>query len=145
MPVCKAVLAGSSSRPAVTRVEKDCLPKFEVMPGCGRFRPVNRLNKPADYQALFATGKRTGDRLFSIITRQNTLAEARLGLAISKKNVPLAVRRNRLKRIIRESFRHHQAELQGLDVVVMVKRQINNVSDDIIIRTLDKHWDNLKQ
>lgn len=145
MPVCKAVQAGSSSRPVATRVEKDCLPKLEVMSGCGRFRPANRLNKPADYQELFASGRRTGDRLFSIITRHNTLTNARLGLAISKKNVPLAVRRNRLKRIIRESFRRHQTELEGLDVMVMVKRQINNTNDDIIIGTLDKHWNNVKQ
>lgn len=47
---------------------------------------------------------------------------ARLGIVVAKRNVKLAVDRNKLKRQIRESFRQQQLTLAGLDVVVVVKR-----------------------
>ena len=51
-----------------------------------------------------------------------------MGLAISKKNISTAVRRNKIKRTIRESFRHHKNILKDVDVVVTNKKQttINN-------------------
>lgn len=41
---------------------------------------------------------------------------------VAKRYVRLAVERNKLKRAIRESFRHQQLQLAGLDVVVVVKK-----------------------
>lgn len=49
-------------------------------------------------------------------------SQARLGLVVAKRNVKLAVARNKLKRLIRESFRRQQVQLNGLDVVVVVKK-----------------------
>jgi ribonuclease P protein component len=42
---------------------------------------------------------------------------ARLGLAISRKAAPRAVDRNRIKRLIREHFRHNQRRLPAVDLV----------------------------
>lgn len=50
---------------------------------------------------------------------KNTLPYARLGLAIAKRAVPSAVDRNRIRRLIRESFRYRQSKLVGLDIVVV--------------------------
>jgi len=44
-----------------------------------------------------------------------------LGLAVSKRVDKRAVGRNRIKRVIRESFRHHQSQLTGLDLVVIAR------------------------
>jgi len=54
--------------------------------------------------------------MFTVLYKDNGEQEARLGLAISKKLCKLAVGRNRLKRVARESFRLHRAELSGLDI-----------------------------
>ena len=143
VPVCKAVPVGLLSRLDAIRVEKDCLPDCGVVSGTSRFRRCNRLNKPAEFQALFASGKRTGNRELLFITRANKSDDARLGLAISKKNVPLAVNRNRLKRIIRESFRRHQHQLQGKDVVVLAKKQISKANDRAVFEALEKNWNKL--
>ena len=45
---------------------------------------------------------------------------ARLGVTVPKKGNRRAVRRNRIKRIVREQFRHRQADLAGHDLVVQV-------------------------
>lgn len=46
---------------------------------------------------------------------------ARLGLVVAKKHLKRAVDRNRFKRLVRESFRSHQEQLAGLDVVVLAR------------------------
>jgi ribonuclease P protein component len=48
--------------------------------------------------------------------------KARLGLAITKRVAPRAVDRNRVKRVVREVFRHAAPQLRGVDVVIKLKR-----------------------
>lgn len=45
----------------------------------------------------------------------------RLGLAVSRKVDPHAVGRNRIKRVIRDAFRHCRADLAGGDYVVVAR------------------------
>ncbi|MGO4781207.1 ribonuclease P protein component, partial [Lysobacter sp. 2RAB21] len=45
----------------------------------------------------------------------------RLGLAVSRKVDPHAVGRNRIKRVLRDAFRHVRAELAGGDYVVVAR------------------------
>ena len=75
----------------------------------------------AAFGRVFKKANRSRDKLFTVLCRDNDAEIARLGLAISKKNCRAATARNRIKRIIRESFREHQAILSGLDVVRMNK------------------------
>jgi ribonuclease P protein component len=46
---------------------------------------------------------------------------ARLGMIIARRHTRTAVRRNRIKRLIREGFRQRQAQFLGLDIVVMLR------------------------
>ena len=69
--------------------------------------------------------------------------QARLGLAVAKKHVRRAVDRNRIKRLLRESFRHHQQQLKGLDLVVLVKPGIHKADNAALLQSLEKHWKRL--
>jgi len=61
------------------------------------------------------------DGLFTLIAAPRTRGPARLGLAVSKRCAASAVARNRLKRVIRESFRQHHVQLPAGDYVVMCR------------------------
>jgi ribonuclease P protein component len=54
------------------------------------------------------------------------MRSARLGLVVTKRGNPKAVRRNRLKRIIREQFRQRANSLPAVDIVVQVFGQIDD-------------------
>ncbi len=58
-----------------------------------------------------------------VVLRPNSQGHARLGLAISKKVLARAVARNQVKRIVRDSFRRHAAELPAYDIVVSLSRR----------------------
>lgn len=78
--------------------------------------------------------------MFTVLYRQNRGREARLGLAISRKHCRSAAGRNRLKRIVRESFRHHRGELDGLDIVVMNQPAAASAGNQALFDSLRRHW-----
>ena len=107
----------------------------------GDFARQKRLLKPGDFKTVFDEAVRSGDALLTVFARPNSLGVARLGLAISKKHLKLAVDRNRVKRLIRESFRRHQTRLQGLDIVVMARAGIKTE----FLQNLPRHWQRVIQ
>jgi len=105
-----------------------------------RFQRHQRLLKPADYQFVFEKAYKSGDKYFTLLVRLNELTQARLGLIIAKKRIKQAVKRNRIKRLVRESFRHHQHQLAGLDCIVMVKNDIAQADNQTLQEALTRHW-----
>lgn len=75
-----------------------------------------------------------------MVAQSNTFSYPRLGLRISKKYLKHAVERNRVKRVIRESFRLNQYRLKDLDVVLIAKKGINTFSNQRIGQCLEKLW-----
>ncbi len=65
-------------------------------------------------------------------------ARPRLGLAIAKRLMPRAVDRNRIRRLIRESFRAHQAHLPNRDYVVFARQDLRQCSSKDIRHSLDQ-------
>lgn len=107
----------------------------------------NRLLDEKAYSRVFGNAGRSRDALFTVLYRSreaNSAAlasmPARLGLAVSKKNCRLAVGRNRIKRIVRESFRAHQQELHGVDLVVLNKPKTHDAANSALFASLKKHW-----
>ncbi|MCH6548311.1 MAG: ribonuclease P protein component [Proteobacteria bacterium] len=105
-----------------------------------RFTRETRLLDAGSFQRVFEKSQRSRDTLFTVLSRANGKKGGRLGLAISKKNCRSAVQRNRLKRVVRESFRLHQQVLGGLDVVVMSRAGASGASNRTLFDSLAGHW-----
>lgn len=65
---------------------------------------------------------------------------ARLGLVVAKKNLKRAVDRNRFKRVVRESFRNHQHQLEGLEFVVLSRRGALELDTSALKKVVDQTW-----
>jgi len=89
---------------------------------------------------VFKKATRSRDKLFTVLCRDNEDEGCRLGMAISKKHCRKASARNRIKRVIRESFRHHQPLLAGLDIVVINQPAAAMAKNSAMNESLEHHW-----
>jgi ribonuclease P protein component len=77
-----------------------------------------RLLRRAEYDAVYHQGRRRAAREFTIFLRPNGLDLSRFGWSI-KKALGSAVRRNRIRRRLREIVRLHLKEISpGWDIVI---------------------------
>ena len=108
------------------------------------FSREKRLLVPKQFKAVFdsPTCKAPGKSVL-LLARENALQHPRLGLVIGKKSVKLAVERNRLKRLIRDSFRHHQELLAGLDIVVVARKGLGDLDNPELHQQFGKLWKRL--
>ncbi len=106
-----------------------------------RYQNQNRLKKPEQFRGVFNTGKRSIDSLFTVLVKQNNLGYSRLGLVVSKKKLSLAVQRNSLKRLVRESFRNSTIITKGYDIVVLPQKTVNINHKSALKNSLDSHWE----
>lgn len=85
-----------------------------------KFTAAHRLLREVGFDRVVQAENIT-DKYFKIFFASNGKDNARLGIIASKKILSCAVDRNRIKRIIRETFRQHSIKAQQLDIVVMVR------------------------
>jgi ribonuclease P protein component len=79
------------------------------------------LRSKRDYDAVFDARTRESRGPLSVGARPNDLPHCRFGMSVSRK-VGTAVRRNRIRRLLREAFRLMQHDLpRGYDLVVVVR------------------------
>jgi ribonuclease P protein component len=99
-----------------------------------------RLRRKSDFDAAYARGRRLSDGFFTVIATANELGAPRLGLAVAVRAAGGAVARNRLRRIIRESFRLHQRSLPACDLVVSVRPRAREVPAGALHESLAALW-----
>ncbi|UCE60545.1 MAG: ribonuclease P protein component [Phycisphaerales bacterium] len=96
-----------------------------------RFRRKDRLQTRAAFARVFAERCSKGDGRLVVYVASNGLPFSRLGLSVSKR-AGKAVRRNYIRRRIRESFRISKADLpQGLDIVCVARAGADSAHYDI--------------
>lgn len=67
-------------------------------------------------------------------------ATARLGMAVGARAVGNAVARNRLRRLIRESFRMHRPRLPAVDVFVTARAAARSAGNAELFASLQRIW-----
>ena len=87
----------------------------------------------------------SADGCFRVLARPSKAAGHRLGMAVSKKVERRAVGRNRIKRVVRESFRHWRAlgadgACGPLDIVVLPRNVAAANSNQQLFSSLERHW-----
>ena len=108
--------------------------------GRARFPHAARIVRPADFVRLRRAGQRVAARYFNAQAVAGAADIARLGLAVSRRVSVDAVRRNRIKRIARESFRRIRADVPALDIL-LIAREIADAQDNATLRAdLDALW-----
>ena len=76
---------------------------------------------------------------FRVIAVERASGNARLGLIVGKRQLKRAVDRNRVRRVVRESFRNSRMDLPGVDIVF----QLLNAPDDRFERDVSSVWTRL--
>jgi ribonuclease P protein component len=104
-----------------------------VQPAAARLRPRERLKTRGDYQRVFRRGLRVDGPLFRMVAAPNDRGFARLGLAAARK-LGGATRRNRAKRLLRESFRKNKLAGLAADLILLPKSDILDRSQDEVER-----------
>lgn len=103
-----------------------------------------RLLTPKDYSAVFnAVAYKVPHRNFLVLAAPNNLGHARLGLIFAKKNLKRAHDRNRVKRLVRESFRAHKQQLPEVDLIVLGRQGLTELDNSSLFGALDKLWQRL--
>ncbi len=109
-----------------------------------RFSKARRLLTARDYSRVFDGAEaKASHRHLLLLARRNDEASHRLGLVIAKKNVRLAVQRNRVKRVVREFFRHQSTDGPGLDVVFLARRGVDQLENGELSTILQQQWQRL--
>tara|TARA_R110000772_G_scaffold96406_20_gene195026 strand:- start:5677 stop:6039 length:363 start_codon:yes stop_codon:yes gene_type:complete len=102
-----------------------------------------RLLTPTHFEFVFKNATPAVSPNLTLLARHNDRLNPRLGITIAKKRVKKAHDRNRIKRIVRESFRNHQQSLPNIDIVVVGKSGLDKLSNQELFLVLSKLWKKL--
>ena len=100
----------------------------------------SRLLRPADFAALRGNSERIATRSFVAEHRHNETSSARLGIAVSRRVSKRAVVRNRIRRVIRESYRLHRLGLPAADILVIARLQAAEIPNAQLRADLESIW-----
>ena len=99
-----------------------------------------RLRRRPQFLAVGETGCKVTTAHFLLLWTPNRMPHPRLGVTVTRK-VANAVGRNRLKRAVRESFRHSGRRLlPPVDVVVIARRHAPRLPADRLAAELEEAW-----
>ena len=94
-----------------------------------------------NFDLVFSSPTTSEDKFFAVFYRPNKASRNRIGVSTAKRIVNKATKRNKLKRLIKNSFLSGLNNEKGVDVVVRVKHQASRVADDkILLESLTNHW-----
>ena len=101
------------------------------------FKKKDKILKRREFLQLKRCGKRIQDRNFIVIYSDGRVKKNRIGITVSKK-LGNAVKRNKIKRLIRENFRMNRDKIaEFMDINVIAKKKAGEISADMVFKSLD--------
>jgi ribonuclease P protein component len=103
----------------------------------------SRLTSPAQFRSVFRQPVVSTDAWFKVLARRNDQQYSRLGLAVSRQVDRRAVERNRIKRVVRDSFRRRftqDGDPRPADFVVLPRRAAVTLTNGQMRERLSRHW-----
>jgi ribonuclease P protein component len=104
-----------------------------------QFNRESRLLTPDHFQKVFNKAVRFNSQHITLLLSAND-NKSRIGFAIAKKRIKLAVQRNRIKRIVRNSYRLNQHQLPNVDMIIMAKTGIEKLENKTIQHQIEGLW-----
>lgn len=111
--------------------------------GENNFSRELRLLTPTHFEYVFSNAIPSVSPQVTILARFNNSNNPRLGITLAKKRVKYAHERNRLKRVIRESFRLERHSFPNIDIVVVGKSGLDKMTNQELFSLLSKLWKKL--
>lgn len=100
---------------------------------------------PAQFKSVFSNPIKASSAEITLLAIPNTEQHPRMGLTVAKRFVKRANQRNRIKRVIRDSFRLNQHDIPHLDIVVLVRNGVMEMENAEINKLIDKLWRKLSR
>lgn len=95
---------------------------------------------PAQFKSVFSNPIKASSAEITLLAIPNSEQHPRLGLTVAKRYVKRANQRNRIKRVIRDSFRLNQHDIPHLDIVVLVRNGVMEMENAEINKLIEKLW-----
>jgi len=109
------------------------------------FSKNRRLLKASEFQEVFDGNQvKVAHPNLLILAKPSQHAQSRLGLVIGKKNIPTAVGRNRVKRVVRDTFRQIEFP-RPLDIVFIARKDADKLDQKELSLLLVQSWGRLLQ
>lgn len=100
---------------------------------------------PAQFKTVFTNPIKASSAEITLLAVPNEMQHPRLGLTVAKRHVKRANQRNRIKRVIRNSFRLNQHDLPPLDIVVLVRGGVLDMDNEQLRKLVEKLWRKLSR
>ena len=114
------------------------MPKF-------KFGKDQRLLKASEFKEVFDLNTcKISHPKWLLLAKFNEDCSSRLGLVIGKKNIPTAVGRNLVKRLVRESFRKTDFP-HSIDVIFLARKGADKLNSKDMALLLQESWCRLLQ
>lgn len=91
-----------------------------------------KLIKTDDFSSVFNLRKRIAAPYLVMRFKPNSFHRPRLGLIVAKRTAKLAVKRNYMRRVLRELFRLNQHDLPSIDLVIQVQKTFEKAEFNVV-------------
>ncbi|MBS0357651.1 MAG: ribonuclease P protein component [Proteobacteria bacterium] len=108
------------------------------------FPRKKRLLNKHDYEKVFSSGKKIATFQLTAFVKKNSHELPRLGVVVSKRQIPRAVDRNKIKRMLRECFRKHDS-MPNVDIVVLAYKGLEKLSNPILREKVIELWKKIEE